>query len=599
MDKTAFRLAVRVMGSAEGAEDVVQEAYLAAIRQFDSGEAPVDERAWFLRVTANLAKRHVRGESRRRRREEHVEPGNPTAAAVDEELSGLLRAAMDALAEEFRVPLALCYEEGLSQQEAAAVLEIPESTLSRRLRAGIERLRVALKQAGCTAAPAVVIGALAHTGPAVPATLAAAVGKIVSGRATPVTGTGSEAGSVAAKAGGAALHGSGTTTGGLLMKIGLSVAAVGLAAGTAFWAAGGKSAESPAPPEQPKSKFAIPVWHPDVRWSPKCERFIGSGARGFLGGKASEAMWYGDGLGAGRCAYGSGAGPYGCTSYDPATGRFHLVAGASRGLLDGPFSRARFGGSDYSHRPRGATSPDGRYVFVSEPYFGQALRRMDLVKQEIKTVPMPPKTGIGGMAADSQGRLLVLVAYSDKLIFIDGDGKQVQELKLDMQEKVGDATFPCCLNLDEKNNRVYGSGYGVQKWYIWYWDLKDGSFHGVLPIPQQGEAKRNKDEAGPFKGTVLYKEMGTWFGPPDDPEKNFLYVTPNDCMTFFRLDLAKQEVWGCTSDKDGIRFIGSGGARGPSTGKESWGTHMDAQGDILTSIPFWNGPQLVRFPRVK
>ncbi|MBA4389074.1 MAG: hypothetical protein C0404_13920 [Verrucomicrobia bacterium] len=356
--------------------------------------------------------------------------------------------------------------------------------------------------------------------------------------------------------------------------------------------------EEPQAPEN-KGKFEIPVWHPEARWKAGFERFVGSGARGFLGGKASEAMWYGDGLGAGRCSYGSGAGPYGCTSYDPATGRFHLVAGASRGLLDGPLSRARFGGSDYSHRPRGAASPDGRYVFITEPYFDQTLRRIDLVKQEIQTVPMPPKTGVGGMTADSQGRLVLLVAYTDKLIFINGDGKTEKELTLDMQEKVGGGTFPCSLNLDEKNGRVYGAGYGAQKWYIWYWDLKDGSFHGVLPIPQQGEPKRQRNEAGPFKGTDLYKEMGTWFGPPDDPGRNYLYTSPNDTMTFFRLDLAKQVIWACTAEKDCIRFIDSGVPRGMSTGKESWGTHMDAQGDILTSIPFWNGPQVVRFPRVK
>ncbi len=58
-------------------------------------------------------------------------------------------------------------------------------------------------------------------------------------------------------------------------------------------------------------KFDIPVWHPDARWKPTPEGYVGSGACGFLGGKASEAMWYGDGLSAGRCSYGSGCGPTG------------------------------------------------------------------------------------------------------------------------------------------------------------------------------------------------------------------------------------------------------------------------------------------------
>lgn len=267
-------------------------------------------------------------------------------------------------------------------------------------------------------------------------------------------------------------------------------------------------------------------------------------------------------------------------------------------MLDGPLSRARFGGTDYSHRSRGAGSPDGRYVFLTEPYFGGALRRIDLVEQEIKTIPMPPKTGIGGMTADNEGHLIILVAYSDRLAFLNAEGKIEKELKLDMQEQVGGATFPCYLNMDDVNGRIYASGYGSKKWYVWYWDLKDGSFHGVLPISQKDDpGKRKRNEAGPFKGTDLYNEMGSYFGP-DDPKRNFLYVSPNDTMTFFRLDLSKEEIWACTREKDCVRFIGSGLPSGLG-GSESWGSHLNAEGDIVFSVPHWNGAQLVRLRRIK
>jgi hypothetical protein len=46
-------------------------------------------------------------------------------------------------------------------------------------------------------------------------------------------------------------------------------------------------------------------------------------------------------------------------SYDAATERAHLVAGSARGYLDGPFSRARFGGWDYTVRATSAASMSG------------------------------------------------------------------------------------------------------------------------------------------------------------------------------------------------------------------------------------------------
>ncbi|MCX7806689.1 MAG: hypothetical protein N3A38_16105, partial [Planctomycetota bacterium] len=83
--------------------------------------------------------------------------------------------------------------------------------------------------------------------------------------------------------------------------------------------------------------------------------------------------------------------------------------------------------------------------------------------------------------------------------------------------------------------------YGTKNYYIWYWDMKDGSFHGVLPTPAKSGKDRGRNVPGPFEGTNLYSEGSVCFGP-DDPDHRFLYVGRVDTWCWFRLDLEKRMV---------------------------------------------------------
>ncbi|MCX7669133.1 MAG: hypothetical protein N2439_03565, partial [Anaerolineae bacterium] len=123
---------------------------------------------------------------------------------------------------------------------------LSQRTLSRRVGEGLERLRAALKRAGYDAAPAVVVGSLAHTAPPVPASLSAAVAELMAG------GAEAKATGVAARD----AHGGQAgvaSKGGFIVKIGLGIAAAGLVAGGVFWAVDGKSEEGakPAPVTAP------------------------------------------------------------------------------------------------------------------------------------------------------------------------------------------------------------------------------------------------------------------------------------------------------------------------------------------------------------
>ena len=91
----------------------------------------------------------------------------------------------------------------------------------------------------------------------------------------------------------------------------------------------------------------------------------GSAARGYLEGPTREMEFYAMGL-FGPGYYTLEGGRYGFGRYDPGTRTAFTVAGSARGYLDGPFSRARFGGWDYGFYPHLAMSPDRRYLFATD-----------------------------------------------------------------------------------------------------------------------------------------------------------------------------------------------------------------------------------------
>lgn len=370
-----------------------------------------------------------------------------------------------------------------------------------------------------------------------------------------------------------------------MSRRGTRVVSVLLAAVLAVGAADGLSEEAAGKP-----KFDIPIWHPDARWSAKPEVDVGSGALGVLDGPRRETMsaWA---IPAERFIGGPAAGPYGFLSYDPNLDRIHFVAGSARGHLDGPFSRARFGSHSYSEVRRFAGSE--RYVYITEPQNKGILRRLDFVKQEVTTVPVPDDIkGIAGMTCDSAGRLYIVGAWGGGLQILGTDGT-IEKKPVELKEGTGGFSG-VSLALDEKRNRLYCSGYGNKNWYVYYWDLADCSFHGVLPIAQPGQPKRQRNEAGPFEGTDLYNQMACGFGQ-DDPEKRFLYIYPNDTLTIFRLDLEKKEIWACSVEPDGVRFISSGVPRKFS----GWSAYFNLNGDLCTDVPFWNMPRMLRHARIK
>jgi hypothetical protein len=224
----------------------------------------------------------------------------------------------------------------------------------------------------------------------------------------------------------------------------------------------------------------------------------------------------------------------------------------------------------------------------------KTLRRLDLKEQMVKTIPVSTRRPVG-MVGDSKGRLLIVSCDND-LQYLDEEGKVAEQKKLESVEQAGFGEYS--LTLDEPRSRLFATTFGAKKWYVWYWDLKDGSFHGILPIAQAGEPVRPGGNAmhptmGSFKGTILYNQMGNFFGP-DDPDRKFLYVLPNDTGNFFRLDMEKEMIWGVKLEGKTARFVDSGypGGIGDFAG---W----LEDGSFTVSTRPWVGAQIFRFRRVK
>jgi RNA polymerase sigma-70 factor (ECF subfamily) len=146
----ARRLARALLREPDLADDLVQEAYLAALRRPPAPGA--SRRGWLTEVLRNRARSEGRAAARRARRERAAEaapPVVPTPEACLErvELLRALAALVNELPEPERQVVVLRYFEDLSSAAIARRLSIPAGTVRWRLKAGLDTLRARLDAA--------------------------------------------------------------------------------------------------------------------------------------------------------------------------------------------------------------------------------------------------------------------------------------------------------------------------------------------------------------------------------------------------------------------------------------------------------------------
>lgn len=136
----ACNLARWITGNHQDAEDLVQEAYLRALKSFDCFQGG-DGRPWLLAIVRNTCHAWLRQNGLNKLtipfdEEVHGPPGkacDPETLLLRRANSELIKKALQELALEFREVLVLRELEGLSYKEIAAVAGIPIGTVMSRL----------------------------------------------------------------------------------------------------------------------------------------------------------------------------------------------------------------------------------------------------------------------------------------------------------------------------------------------------------------------------------------------------------------------------------------------------------------------------------
>ncbi|MFO1008480.1 MAG: RNA polymerase sigma factor [Planctomycetota bacterium] len=143
-DSTWLRTLARgLVRDASTADDVAQEAWLAALRS--ERAADVEHRTWLTGVLRNVAFKHHRAATRRTTREQlsaRTEPLPETAELVARaDMQRVLTEAVLALDEPFRTTILLRYLEDLTSAEIARRHGVPEGTVRWRVQRGLALLR--------------------------------------------------------------------------------------------------------------------------------------------------------------------------------------------------------------------------------------------------------------------------------------------------------------------------------------------------------------------------------------------------------------------------------------------------------------------------
>jgi RNA polymerase sigma factor (sigma-70 family) len=146
-----FRVCRSILRDEHDSQDAFQACFLILVNQAGTVRDRSSVGSWLhgvaLRVAACARASVIRRHGHERRAAGFVAP-DYVPAEIEPDLAPALHGELDRLPERYRVPIVLCYLEGLACEEAAQRLRLPVGTVKSRLARGRDRLRSRLIRRG-------------------------------------------------------------------------------------------------------------------------------------------------------------------------------------------------------------------------------------------------------------------------------------------------------------------------------------------------------------------------------------------------------------------------------------------------------------------
>lgn len=137
-----LRLAYSYLHNQSDAEDILQDTLLKYMQAASTFEGEEHEKAWLLRVAANLSKNKIQYNKIR-----ETDELEETLVAEDREDLSFVWNVVKTLPPKYRGVIHLYYYEGYPTKEISAILKRKESSIRSDLKRGRERLKESLKEA--------------------------------------------------------------------------------------------------------------------------------------------------------------------------------------------------------------------------------------------------------------------------------------------------------------------------------------------------------------------------------------------------------------------------------------------------------------------
>lgn len=155
--RNVFRLAFRMTGNENDAEDIVQETFLRAYKQLNRYESRSSFGTWLFRIASNCSLDLIRA---RKHRQEMVTPAGeemdtmqllpstdpgPDRLAVSKQVQEKVTEAMAELSQQERTAFVLRHFEGLSIEQISGILGVGGNAAKHSIFRAVQKLRKALE----------------------------------------------------------------------------------------------------------------------------------------------------------------------------------------------------------------------------------------------------------------------------------------------------------------------------------------------------------------------------------------------------------------------------------------------------------------------